>query len=100
MFVCGYCGKRYEDLAERCKCEVACSKRREEEEKQKKQEELSKAKKDRDNEIVELAKCLKEKMRSFYSDYHERCSIECQPRRELISDYIEMIDPFRGLWLI
>lgn len=96
MFNCGYCGKEFKTLAERCKCEVNCGEKQEEENKRKKQNELNQIKQDRDDEIRNAARCLLNQIKSFHSDYKERCSIELSTKYNSNSDYIWLVNLLRN----
>lgn len=100
MFKCGYCGKDFETLAERCSCETECGKKREEEARRKEQEKLAQSKKSRDEDIAKAFECLVKQINDYHSDYSERCSVERQTGQGFIFDYLNTIDPFLKLWVV
>lgn len=97
MFICGYCGKKFETLSERCKCEQECGKKQEVEIRRKKQEELDRIKKDRDDEITNATICLIKQINSYHTDYGEKCNVESPARYGLHSDYLKIMAIIRNL---
>lgn len=100
LFKCGYCGKEFTTLSERCNCETRCGKKREEETRRKEQERLAGEKKNKDEDITKAFDCLIKQIDKYHLDYNEKCSIEHQPRSELISNHLRIRDLMRDLWAL
>lgn len=94
MYKCAICGKEYENIAERAKCEAECLKIQESEKAAKK---MAEAKEKREAERVasiEKLRAMKKECEALRTAEEEAHSKYVQKKREYDAAYIEHVDKY------